>query len=183
MPPVEDHGDYQNQRDTYVSQLGAAQAARDETAEAKAEASWAKAQLTMLTDLSSQQTAKATHTAAIADLKAKFPAVPEAAYAHLTDIKAMTKLVEEIAPNFVGAAPAPAPGFTPPAGDGKPRQTPKSPFDDPIQAQAIADRARKGDRQAQEDIGREVWKTQIAPKMDKLGPALEKGRAKFGVGR
>ena len=181
--PVEDHPNYQANRDQYTVQLAQATAARDETATVKAENAWLLSQITMTNELSTAREAKAAHTSAIAELKVKYPAVPEAVYAHLTDVKAMAKLVDEIAPNFTGIAPAATPGFTPPAGDGKPRQVPKSPFDDPIQANAIADRARKGDRQAQEDIRREVYKTQIVNTMDKLGPALEKGRAKHGIGK
>jgi hypothetical protein len=182
VPPIEDHPDYQLRHTEYVTQLAQAQAARDEVAEAKAENAWLKNQISLGNDLSAQQNAKAAHVAAVAALRAEFPQVPEAAYAHLSDIKAMNSLVKEIAPNFSPQDHSDPvnPGFTAPSGEGNLRKKVTNPFDDPAQANSIATEARKGNSDAQNRIKRHVFDTLIAPKIDKYGPAREKGMKKAG---
>lgn len=188
MPDIKQHADYEVHNTTYVRQQAAAQAARDEVAEGKAENAWLQAQLKMNQELSDAQAATVEYQTTLARMKTEYPDVPEAAYEHVTNPAQLEKLVKELAPKFVstatqtedkpavrtGSGQAPSgSGTPPPAGNQDPWQDQKhlKEVRETIRNKA----ATRSGKEAAEAVQKEVFTNMMLPQMSVFGPARQAG--------
>ncbi len=184
MAEISTHPDYTAKQTEYIQQKAAADAARDEVMQQKAENAWLQSQMVMTQDLSSQETAKANKDAALAKMTAEYPAVPVAAYRHLADFAAMEEVGKEVAASLGTPEPAPVGGGAPGPVGGQP-PTPKGNVplsQDPKYLTDLQDRARANKPGAAEEVKKLVFKDIMLPSMARFGPAREEG-IKKGVRR
>lgn len=111
MPDLNTHPQFETHRAQYDGALTAARAASDEAAEARAELAWERAQRGMESDLAAQERQASEVSNLRLRMKAEYPSVPEAAYAHLNDGPAIEATVKAVA-EAMGAQQQP---YTPPA--------------------------------------------------------------------
>lgn len=152
MPEVTTHPQYEQHHAAFDGAVTAARAAGDELAQSRAELAWERAQRQMGDDLAAQERQASDVQAVRLRMRAEFPAVPEAAYAHLADGAAIEATVRAVAEAMTAQQPPytpPPPPNQPPPGQqwpGPPSNTtpppppPDDPLDDPaVYAQLLAD--------------------------------------------
>lgn len=160
MPDLAQHPDHERHRAAFDGAVTAARAAQDDAAEARAELAWERAQRGMESDLAAQERQAAEVTALRLRMKAEYPNVPEAAYAHLNDGPAIEATVKAVAEAMAGQqppytppqppnsqAPAQQPGQQwpqPPSQTTPPPPAPDDPLDDPaVYSQMLSDATTK----------------------------------------
>src|ERR1700692_1570583 len=87
--------EYQQEHDTYVGKLAAAKSAGDALAEANTELEWMRKQNELRDTADERENSQKELELALAEVKEKFPSVPEAMYAKLTDPADIRLVAEE----------------------------------------------------------------------------------------
>jgi hypothetical protein len=154
------HPQYEQNKAQFDGAVTAARAAGDELAQSRAELAWERAQRQMGDDLAAQERQASEVSNLRLRMKAEHPAVPEAAYAHLTDAAAIEATVKAVAEAMAAqqppyTPPAPPNGTqtqpptgqqwpAPPSNTPPPPPAPDDPLDDPaVYSQTLSDATTK----------------------------------------
>jgi hypothetical protein len=174
--------EYQQAHDDYVGKLAAAKSAGDALAEANTELEWMRKQNELRDTADERENSQKELEVALAEVKEKFPSVPEAMYLKLTD-PADIRLVAEEAQKTIDAAvksrtPTQRAGqwSAPAAGQATPAAKEKDKWEDADFIRDISKKVFRKDPDARDEVMNEVWERQVMPRFSKLHADQEEAR-------